>query len=220
MSWWRAMRWFYCTCCTESAHLQWLHLKESFHPKNESAVRGSFRGHKKCLELQSKNHVAAFSFTTEIDGEERKCKIAPYILSGIIQVSRSPIIITLSSIFILAWTYPLTNCVLKGHSRRPIQRDFMFALSVLQVLWGQRSPKRTARVFCGEKRQDHSQTNNLPDPRSQRRTGPDNLTTFTTLSCTMQTVHFMNCRLYLNLVQHLSVICLDMLRSIWTRGFV
>ena len=68
-------------------------------------------------------------------------------------------------------------------------------------------------MFVCWKRQDHSQTNNLPDPKSQRRTGPDNLTTFTTLSCTMQTVHFMNCRLYLNLVQHLSVICLDMQMS-------
>lgn len=75
-------------------------------------------------------------------------------------------------------------------------------------------------VCVRSKRQDHSQTNNPPDPKSQRRTGPDNLTTFTTLSCTMQTVHFMNCRLYLNLVQHLSVICLDMQMSIWTRGFV
>lgn len=107
---------------------------------------------------------------------------------------------------------------------------FMLVFSVLQVMWGQ-SPQRMACVSvcthasvcaCSEcwKRQDHSQTNNPPDPKSQRRTGPDNLTTFTTLSCTMQTVHFMNCRLYLNLVQHLSVICLDMQMSIWTRGFV
>lgn len=49
----------------------------------------------------------------------------------------------------------------------------------------------------------HSQTKS-PVPESQRRTGADNLTTFTTLSCTMQTVHFMNCRLYR--IEHLSVI--------------
>lgn len=39
-----------------------------------------------------------------------------------------------------------------------------------------------------------------PLPKSQRRTGPDDLTPFTTLSCTMQTGHLLNRRLYLNLV--------------------
>lgn len=43
-----------------------------------------------------------------------------------------------------------------------------------------------------------------------------NPTTFTTLSCTMQNVRLMNCRLYLNLVRHLSVICLDIQTSTQT----
>lgn len=64
--------------------------------------------------------------------------------------------------------------------------------------------------FVCSKRQDHSQTMTPPRPRIPKTHRTTNSTTFTTLSCTMQTVHLMNCRLYLNLVQHLSVICLDM----------
>ena len=113
----------------------------------------------------------------------------------------------------------LQFCALKGHFCCSIQRQFhVGALCLAGVV---RTAVATEDGACFLRWEETGPfPNNLPDPKSQRRTGPDNLTTFTTLSCTMQTVYFMNCRLYLNLVQHLSVICLDMQRSVRTRGFV